>query len=180
MFVSLHGREVKVIQLKSRYLAVPIWCRKGSYSVCGVEEVRKEEDAFSATMKDFPPFRLDTVNQCLWRHRDKGDDERILLTPKAFGILNYLIEHAGQLVTHDELLDAVWKDTFIQPQAVKKIILDLRSALGDQAKNPLFIETLHRRGYRFNAAVSEGTGHAAYGSDAAGAGEIGGQRARVR
>ena len=109
-------------------------------------------------MKDFPPFRLDTVNQCLWRHRYEGDDERILLTPKAFGVLNYLIEHAGQLVTHDELLDAVWKDTFIQPQAVKKIILDLRSALGDQAKNPLFIETLHRRGYRFIAAVSEGTG----------------------
>lgn len=53
LFVSLHGREVKVIQLKSRYIAVPIWCRRGSYSVCGVEEVRKAEDAFSATMKDF-------------------------------------------------------------------------------------------------------------------------------
>ena len=74
-------------------------------------------------MKDFPPFQLDTVKECLWRRRDKRDDERILLTPKAFGVLNYLIERAGQLVTHDELLDAVWQDTFIQPQAVKKIIL---------------------------------------------------------
>jgi DNA-binding winged helix-turn-helix (wHTH) protein len=108
-------------------------------------------------MKEFPPFRLDTVNQCLWRRRTKGADERILLTPKAFGVLRYLVEHAGQLVTHDELLDAVWPNTHIQPQAIKKLVLDLRSTLGDPAKKPLFIETLHRRGYRFIAAVSEGT-----------------------
>jgi len=55
-------------------------------------------------MKEFPPFRLDIVNQCLWRHRTRGDDERILLTPKAFAVLRHLVEHAGQLVTHDELL----------------------------------------------------------------------------
>lgn len=108
-------------------------------------------------MKEFPPFRLDNVNQCLWRHRTGGDDERILLTPKAFAVLRHLVEHAGQLVTHDELLDAVWPNTHIQPQAIKKLVLDLRSALGDRAKKPLFIETLHRRGYRFTAAVSEGT-----------------------
>ncbi len=109
-------------------------------------------------MKEFPPFRLDTANQCLWRNRTKGNDERILLTPKAFGVLRYLVEHAGRLVTHAELLDAVWPNTHIQPQATKKLVLDLRSALGDRAKKPLFIETLHRRGYRFIAAVSEGTG----------------------
>src|SRR5271166_1794775 len=108
-------------------------------------------------MKDFPPFRLDLVNQCLWHRRTKGDDERILLTPKAFAMLRYLVEHAGRLVTHDELLDAVWPNTHIQPQAIKKLVLDLRSALGDRAQKPLFIETLHRRGYRFIAAVSEGT-----------------------
>jgi DNA-binding winged helix-turn-helix (wHTH) protein/tetratricopeptide (TPR) repeat protein len=108
-------------------------------------------------MKEFPPFRLDTVNQCLWRRRTKGADERILLTPKAFAVLHHLVEQAGRLVTHDELLDAVWPNTHIQPQAIKKLVLDLRGALGDQANKPLFIETLHRRGYRFIAAVSEGT-----------------------
>src|SRR5208337_2080801 len=86
------------------------------------------------------------------------DDERILLTPKAFAVLRYLVEHAGRLVTHDELLDAVWPNTHIQPQAIKKLILDLRGALVDRASKPLFIETLHRRGYRFIAALSEGTG----------------------
>ena len=109
-------------------------------------------------MKEFPPFRLDTVNQCLWRHRDKRDDERILLTPKAFAVLHHLVEHPGRLVTHDELLDAVWPSTHLQPQAIKKCILEIRSALEDPAKEPLFIETLHRRGYRFIAPVSEGNG----------------------
>lgn len=106
-------------------------------------------------MKEFPPFRLDNANQCLWRRDQNTKDERILLTPKAFGVLRYLVEHPGRLVTHDELLDAVWPAIHVQPQAVKKLILDLRDALGDQAQNPQFIETSHRRGYRFIAAVRE-------------------------
>jgi DNA-binding winged helix-turn-helix (wHTH) protein/tetratricopeptide (TPR) repeat protein len=106
-------------------------------------------------MKEFPPFRLDTANQCLWRRDENTKDERILLTPKAFGVLRYLVEHASRLVTHDELLDAVWPATHVQPQAVKKLILDLRGALGDRAQKPQFIETSHRRGYRFIAAVHE-------------------------
>jgi DNA-binding winged helix-turn-helix (wHTH) protein/tetratricopeptide (TPR) repeat protein len=106
-------------------------------------------------MKQFPPFRLDTVDQCLWRHRDNGNDERISLTPKAFGVLRYLIEHAGRLVTQNELLEALWPDTFVQPEVIKSHILDVRTALGDRPKNPQFIETLPRRGYRFIAPISD-------------------------
>jgi hypothetical protein len=47
--------------------------------------------------KEFSPFRLDTVNECLWRHRDTGPDERILLPPKPFAVLRYLVEHPGRL-----------------------------------------------------------------------------------
>ena len=68
-------------------------------------------------MKLFPPFRLDTANQCLWRSTEAGADERILLTPKSFEVLRYLVEHAGRLITQRELLDAVWPDTFIEPRA---------------------------------------------------------------
>jgi DNA-binding winged helix-turn-helix (wHTH) protein len=100
-------------------------------------------------MPEFPPFRLDTVNQCLWRRTDEAQDERILLTPKAFGILSHLVDHAGQLVTHRELLDAVWPQTAIEPQALKRTIFELRRALDDPPKKPRFIETLPRRGYRF-------------------------------
>jgi TolB-like protein/DNA-binding winged helix-turn-helix (wHTH) protein len=106
-------------------------------------------------VKEFPPFRLDTVNQCLWRRRDAGDEERIRLTPKAFAVLRYLVENAGRLVTQDELLNALWPGIFVQPEVLKSHILDVRSALGDDAKNPKFIQTLPKRGYEFIAPVQE-------------------------
>ncbi|MBV8137603.1 MAG: AAA family ATPase [Deltaproteobacteria bacterium] len=106
-------------------------------------------------MKEFRPFRLDIANECLWRRREQGEDERILLTPKAFEVLRCLVERAGRLVSHEEFLDLVWQGTVVQPQAVKKLILNLRKVLGDCPENPVFIETLHRRGYRFIAPVTD-------------------------
>jgi DNA-binding winged helix-turn-helix (wHTH) protein len=106
-------------------------------------------------MKVFAAFRLDTLNQCLWRRGDTGPEGRILLTPKAFAVLVYLVEHAGRLVTHDEMLEAVWPGSVIESQAVKRHVLAVRSALGDSPKNSLFIETIPKRGYRFIAPVSE-------------------------
>ena len=107
----------------------------------------------SASTKEFAPFRLDTVNECLSGGRDDGDDERIRLTPKAFAVLRYLVSNPGRLVTQNELLEAVWPDTFVQPEVLKSQILDVRHALGDDAKDPRFIETLPRRGYQFIAPV---------------------------
>jgi predicted ATPase/DNA-binding winged helix-turn-helix (wHTH) protein len=106
-------------------------------------------------MKVFAPFRFDPTNQCLWRRADSGEEARVLLAPKAFALLSHLVEHAGQLVTHEELLDAVWPGSVVEPQAVKRHILAVRSALGDRPKNSLFIETVAKRGYRFIAPVSE-------------------------
>jgi len=108
-------------------------------------------------MKEFPPFRLDTVNQCLWRRKDSGEDERILLKPTPHAILRYLVEHAGRLVTQDEILDAVWPNTHVQPEVLKRHLLDIRGALGDDPRHPVFIETLPRRGYQFIARVQEET-----------------------
>ena len=101
-------------------------------------------------MKEFHPFRLDVADQSLWR-----DDQRIHLTPKAFAILSYLVARAGRLVTQNELLEAHWPDTFVQPEVLKSQILDIRGALGDRPKDPLFIETVPRRGYRFIAEVRD-------------------------
>ncbi|MGH9839341.1 MAG: AAA family ATPase [Blastocatellia bacterium] len=97
-----------------------------------------------------PPFRLDTVNQCLWR-----EEQAIPLTPKAFALLRQLIEQAGQLVKKEELLNAVWPETFVSDAVLKVCIGDLRKALGDDAKCPRFIETAHRRGYRFIGQIVE-------------------------
>src|SRR5215471_12933140 len=107
-------------------------------------------------MKLFPPFRLDTVNRCLWRV-----DERLSLTPKAFDVLKYLVEHRARLVTQDEILEAVWTDTHVNPEVVKKAVLEIRRVLGDRPDRPEFIETLRKRGYQFIAAVtdSQAIGH---------------------
>jgi len=108
-------------------------------------------------MKEFAQFRLDTQNQCLWRHTDTGGDERILLTPKGFAVLRYLVEHAGRLVTQDELLDAVWPETHVQPHVLNPQIFNIRKILEDRPKNPIFIETMPRRGYRFIAPIRDST-----------------------
>src|SRR5437867_4527115 len=107
-------------------------------------------------MKEFPPFRLDTVNQCLWRGTDLAAEDRITLTPKAFAILQYLVEHPRRLVTHDEFLDVLWPKTHVQPEVLKSRIFEIRAVLGDDSKKPVFIETLPRRGYRFIAPVRDG------------------------
>src|ERR1700736_6178877 len=110
-------------------------------------------------MREFHPFRLDLLNQCLWRRRDGEEDQRILLTPKGFAMLHYLVERAGRLVTQDELLEALWPETYVQPEVLKSHIRDIRSALGDDPKVPRFIETMPRRGYLFIAPIKESVGN---------------------
>ena len=106
-------------------------------------------------VKEFPPFRLDLVNQCLWRVSDGAEEQRILLTPKDFAMLRLLVEHAGRLVTQDEFLTSLWPETYVQPEVLKSHIRDIRAALGDDPKIPRFVETLPRRGYRFMASVTD-------------------------
>ena len=99
-------------------------------------------------MKSFQSFRLDSADQCLWR-----DQERVAITPKAFDILRYLVENPGRLVTPDELLEKLWPETYVNPEAIRKYILDIRKILGDRPEKPEFIETVTKRGYRFIATV---------------------------
>ncbi len=101
-------------------------------------------------MKQFQSFRLDATNHCLWHA-----DERVSLTPKAFDVLRYLVEHPGRLVTQNEMLDALWPETNVNPELIKKYILGIRKVLGDSPNKPLFIETFPRRGYQFVAPVSD-------------------------
>jgi TolB-like protein/DNA-binding winged helix-turn-helix (wHTH) protein/Flp pilus assembly protein TadD len=99
-------------------------------------------------MKSFKMFRLDTVNHLLWRNSD-----RVPIAPKAFDVLAYLIEHAGRVVTQDEILGALWPETYVNPEVLRKYILEIRKTLGDRPDNPEFIETMPKRGYRFIAPV---------------------------
>ena len=92
----------------------------------------------------FAPFALDAVNACLW----KGS-EAIKLRPKAFAVLEHLLSRPGELVTKESLIGAVWPDTFVGDAVLKVAIRQIRAALSDDPKFPRFIETAHRRGYRF-------------------------------
>jgi DNA-binding winged helix-turn-helix (wHTH) protein len=103
-------------------------------------------------MKVFNAFRLDSVNHSLWR-----GDERVSLAPKAFDVLRYLVEHADRLVTQDEILEALWPETYVNPEVVKKYVLGIRKVLGDQTNKPAFVATFPRRGYQFIAPVRDET-----------------------
>src|SRR4029077_9664978 len=117
----------------------------------------------------FDRFRFDGANQRL-----EDGSGAIRLNPKAFEVLRVLVEHPDQLVLKDQLLDAVWPDTHVADGVLKVCMAEIRKALGDSATTPRFIETVHRRGYRFVAKV--------VAADPAGVpttrGERGGARAR--
>jgi class 3 adenylate cyclase len=97
----------------------------------------------------FPPFRLDVRNEQLWR-----GTQLLALRPKTFAVLRSLVVQTGQLVTQDALLDAVWGPTAVSEAVVRSSIRELRMLLGDTAQHPQFIQTMHRRGYRFIAPVT--------------------------
>ena len=107
----------------------------------------------NAAMKTFKTFRLDPSNHLLWRNGD-----RVPVPPKGFDVLAYLVEHAGQVVTQDEILEALWPQTYVNPEVLRKYILEIRKTLGDRPDKPEFIETLPKRGYRFVAPVVDESG----------------------
>ena len=108
-----------------------------------------------AQVLTFAEFRLDPERGQLLRGATP-----VALTPKAFALLEYLATRAGRLVSKQELLDAIWPNVFVGEAVLKGTIRDVRRALGDDSHAPQFIQTAHRRGYRFVAPVVAEDGHA--------------------
>lgn len=97
---------------------------------------------------EFADFRLDLSEKILLR-----EGEAVALTPKAFDTLAVLVENAGRLMEKDELMRKIWQDRFVEEGNLAFNVKVLRKALGDNAAEPQFIETVQRRGYRFIAEV---------------------------
>ena len=102
----------------------------------------------AAELRSFPPFRLDSKNEQLWR-----ENEEVRLRRKTFAVLRHLAEHPGELVTKAALLDAIWPDVSVSDSMPAHSVRELRKVLGDTAHTPRFIETVQGRGYRFIADV---------------------------
>jgi eukaryotic-like serine/threonine-protein kinase len=97
---------------------------------------------------EFGPYRFEPDNG-LWR---SGDE--VALPPRALAVLAALIAHPGNVVSKRALMDGVWKDAFVTEASLLEAVRVLREALGDDRRNPIYIQTVHRRGYRFVAPVT--------------------------
>jgi len=97
---------------------------------------------------EFGPYRLNTAERLLLR-----DGERVALPPKAFETLVVLLERHGRLVEKEELMKAVWPDSYVEEANLTNYVSTLRKALGEGQNGQSYIETVPKRGYRFMAAV---------------------------
>src|ERR1700740_1372454 len=100
----------------------------------------------------FGQFVLDPGRRTLSRA-----DSPVSLTPKAFDVLLFLAQNPNRLVTKEELLQAVWGDTFVEEGNLTQYISHLRKALGDNGGDTRLIVTIARKGYQFTARVTVGT-----------------------
>jgi adenylate cyclase len=107
-------------------------------------------DTVTHKMLCFEGFAVDVLRGGL-----RQGDRDIELRPKSFDVLRCLIEKAGQLVTKDEIIAAVWPNVAVTDESVTRCISDIRAALGDDDQR--LIKTVHRRGYVFTPPVSEET-----------------------
>ncbi|MBI4747278.1 MAG: PD40 domain-containing protein [Acidobacteria bacterium] len=98
-------------------------------------------------------YQFDDVQVQVEKFRVYKAGQVVSLEPKAFEVLLFLLENQGRLIEKNELLDAVWKDSFVTQNAMTRVIAQLRKALGDDPKEAKYIETVPTRGYRFVASV---------------------------
>jgi DNA-binding winged helix-turn-helix (wHTH) protein len=97
----------------------------------------------------FDRFELDEANASLLR-----DGKALALAPTPFAVLCTLVRQPGALITKGALLDAVWGHRFVSESVLKTAISELRTAFEDDARQPRYIETVSRRGYRFIAPTA--------------------------
>ena len=97
---------------------------------------------------EFGSFRLDEAERTLLRH-----GVAVPLLPKSFDALLVLVKNGKRVLTKDFLLNHIWPDAVVEENSLAKAISDIRRALEDDARNPQYIVTVPRRGYRFASSV---------------------------
>src|SRR6266568_7149566 len=116
-----------------------------------MDDLSKERESSLADgyLYRFGQFALDVRKRTVSRA-----DSPVSLTPKAFDVLLFLVQNPNRLVTKEELLQAVWGDTFVEEGNLTQYISHLRKALGDNSEDTRLIVTIARKGYQFTADVT--------------------------
>lgn len=127
-----------------------------------------EMNGGESTTFQFNSFLLDVDERRLYR-----DETPISLTPKVFDVLVYLVSNSGHLVLKEELMTAVWADSFIDEVNIPRTIHTIRKALGENVGGERFIETVPTKGYRFVADVKRKHSDAFHSSSLEHVSEIG-------
>jgi len=115
-------------------------------------------DRESPIVSRTPRFHVADVTLDLRTGRVQRGGDRLALEPRTYDLLVHFVQHAGEVLSRDALLDAIWKDVHVGPHSLTQAVLQLRQALGDDPRHPQYIETVHRRGYRFVARSAAGIG----------------------
>jgi len=103
----------------------------------------------TADAGSLPHIRIEAENEWAW-----CGDRRLELTHRAFAVLRHLVENPHRLITKDDLLTAVWRDAVVSEASLTSCIRDLRKQLGDSSSAPRYIQTVHRRGFRFIGPIA--------------------------
>jgi DNA-binding winged helix-turn-helix (wHTH) protein/TolB-like protein/lipoprotein NlpI len=119
----------------------------------------------------FGSFQLDPAEHLLLR-----EGQSVSLTPKTFDLLVFLVLHRGKLVTKDQILSAVWPESFVEEANLTVSVSALRKALGERPGEKQFIDTVPKKGYRFMASVTEVEGSVMLAPDVD---KVGGAEAEV-
>lgn len=97
----------------------------------------------------FGPYVLDPRDRTLWRGK-----AQVPLRPRAYDVLRMLVAHAGEVVEKPRFFHEVWAGLAVSDEVLKVAVHEIRTALDDGARDPLFVETIGRVGYRFIAPVA--------------------------
>jgi Tol biopolymer transport system component/DNA-binding winged helix-turn-helix (wHTH) protein len=117
----------------------------------------------SGNLLTFGDVRVDLAAERVWRR-----DELVELEPKAFEVLRHLLHNPDRLISKQELFDTVWERTAVTDNALTRVVAQLRRAIGDDARDARYIETVPTRGYRFIGRIERMTGDAPPGGVAVG------------
>lgn len=116
---------------------------------------------------EFGPYELDVARRLLLR-----GTERIKLTAKSFNLLLELVGAEGRLLPNDQIHRALWRDRLVEPGNLTVQLSKLRTALGDDAAEPKYVETVRGEGYRFIARVTKRAASPAQAAAATGAADL--------